>query len=394
MKTSVNRPVVSPWSWWRLATAHPAARGAMIAVRPALGLAHLIVLAHLISVASGWAIGHPTSLRARLPSATMSISEPGGALTLLGGALARSDAAENSRDWQRVGNQWLRLPPSTPWAVVHFVGGAGLGSAPQLCYDALWADVCDRANVAVIATPYDVAPDHAQLAAECMAGFESARAEACELGLLPAAAPVFRAGHSLGAKLLVVEACRVAGEAGEAGDEVYTGSAPAPLGLLAYNNFGVADSVRLASSVVQTMQGGGARAGRHGQSATLGSSTAELSLLAALQLGSRACSERAWRLRAARHSQGEAGPLGAQPLPRLLGSAALQSRRFHGFRSCRRDARPPRSPTPSPSRSKWAARAASTSSSRPRPPSCRPGWRPPTPRPPRASSASRRATGR
>ena len=366
----------------------------MIAVRPALGLAHLIVLAHLISVASGWAIGQPTSLRVRLPSATMSISEPGGALTLLGGALARSDAAENSRDWQRVGNQWLRLPPSTPWAVVHFVGGAGLGSAPQLCYDALWADVCDRANVAVIATPYDVAPDHAQLAAECMAGFESARAEACELGLLPAAAPVFRAGHSLGAKLLVVEACRVAGEAGEAGDEVYTGSAPAPLGLLAYNNFGVADSVRLASSVVQTMQGGGARAGRHGQSATLGSSTAELSLLAALQLGSRACSERAWRLRAARHSQGEAGPLGAQPLPRLLGSAALQSRRFHGFRSCRRDARPPRSPTPSPSRSKWAARAASTSSSRPRPPSCRPGWRPPTPRPPRASSASRRATGR
>ena len=366
----------------------------MIAVRPALGLAHLIVLAHLISVASGWAIGQPTSLRARLPSATMSISEPGGALTLLGGALARSDAAEKSRDWQRVGNQWLRLPPSTPWAVVHFVGGAGLGSAPQLCYDALWADVCDRANVAVIATPYDVAPDHAQLAAECMAGFESARAEACELGLLPAAAPVFRAGHSLGAKLLVVEACRVAGEAGEAGDEVYTGSAPAPLGLLAYNNFGVADSVRLASSVVQTMQGGGARAGRHGQSATLGSSTAELSLLVAPRLASRASSGRAWRLRAAQHSQGAAGPLGTQPLLWVLGSAALQSRRFHGFRSCRRDARPPRSPTPSPSRSKWAARAASTSSSRPRPLSCRRGWRPPTPRPPRASSASRRATGR
>lgn len=226
-------------------------------------VAVLIVLAHLISVASCWSIGQPTSLRARLarlPSATMSISDPGGALTLLGGALARSDSAENSRDWQRVGNQWLRLPPSTPWAVVHFVGGAGLGSAPQLCYDALWADVCDRASVAVIATPYDVAPDHAQLAAECMAGFESARAEACELGLLPAAAPVFRAGHSLGAKLLVVEACRVV--AGEAGDEVYAGSAPAPLGLLAYNNFGVADSVRLASSVVQNMQGGGARAGR------------------------------------------------------------------------------------------------------------------------------------
>ena len=180
----------------------------MVAVRHALMLTHL-------SVASCWALGQPTSLRAagatsthhsRLPSATMSMGDPGGALTLLGGALARSDSAESSRDWQRVGNQWLRLPASTPWAVVHFVGGAGLGSAPQLCYNSLWADVCDRANVAVIATPYDVAPDHARLAAECMAGFESARAEACELGLLPAAAPVFRAGHSLGAKLLVVEA--------------------------------------------------------------------------------------------------------------------------------------------------------------------------------------------
>ena len=162
----------------------------MVAVRPVLMLAHL-------SVASCWVLGQPTSLRepltvrashhARLPSATMSMADPGGALTLLGGALARSDSAESSRDWQRVGDQWLRLPASTPWAVVHFVGGAGLGSAPQLCYNSLWADVCDRANVAVIATPYDVAPDHARLAAECMAGFESARAEACELGLLPAA---------------------------------------------------------------------------------------------------------------------------------------------------------------------------------------------------------------
>ena len=48
------------------------------------------------------------------------------------------------------------------------------------------------------------------------------------------------------------------------------------------------------------------------------------------QLGSRASSGRAWRLWAARHSQGEAGPLGAPPLPRLLELAArLRSRRLH-----------------------------------------------------------------
>ena len=44
--------------------------------------------------------------------------------------------------------------------------------------------------------------------------------------------------------------------------------------------------------------------------------------LAVPQLGSCASSRRAWRLWVARHSQGEAGPLGAPPLPRLLEPAA------------------------------------------------------------------------
>ena len=53
--------------------------------------------------------------------------------------------------------------------------------------------------------------------------------------------------------------------------------------------------------------------------------------MAAPQLGSRASSERAWRLRAARHSQEEAGPLGAQPLPRLLEPAASQAAHSTAF---------------------------------------------------------------
>ena len=40
------------------------------------------------------------------------------------------------------------------------------------------------------------------------------------------------------------------------------------------------------------------------------------------QLGSSASAGRAWRLWAARHSQEEAGPLSAQPLPRVLELAA------------------------------------------------------------------------
>ena len=54
---------------------------------------------------------------------------------------------------------------------------------------------------------------------------------------------------------------------------------------------------------------------RHGQNAPR----------AAPQLGSSASSGRSWRLWAARHSQGEAQPLGAQPLPRLLVRAASKA---------------------------------------------------------------------
>eukprot|EP00964_Phaeocystis_antarctica_P077326 scaffold47971_cov59-Phaeocystis_antarctica.AAC.1 len=50
--------------------------------------------------------------------------------------------------------------------------------------------------------------------------------------------------------------------------------------------------------------------------------------LAAPQPGSRASSGPAWLLWAARHSQGEAGPLGAQPLPRLLELAASNTADF------------------------------------------------------------------
>ena len=59
----------------------------------------------------------------------------------LGGALVRAEAREERREWRFVGDEgagsWLFLPPSTPWAVVHFVGGAALGAVPQLCYDGL-----------------------------------------------------------------------------------------------------------------------------------------------------------------------------------------------------------------------------------------------------------------
>ena len=53
--------------------------------------------------------------------------------------------------------------------------------------------------------------------------------------------------------------------------------------------------------------------------------------LAVTKLGSCASSERAWRLWAARHFQEEAGPLDAQPLPRVLEPAASTAADFTAF---------------------------------------------------------------
>ena len=50
--------------------------------------------------------------------------------------------------------------------------------------------------------------------------------------------------------------------------------------------------------------------------------------LAAPRLGFCASSGRAWRLWAARHSQGEANTLSAQPLPRVLELAASKAAHF------------------------------------------------------------------
>ena len=49
---------------------------------------------------------------------------------------------------------------------------------------------------------------------------------------------------------------------------------------------------------------------------------------AAPQLAPRASPGRAWRLRAAQHSQGSAGPPGALPRPRLLEPAATEAARY------------------------------------------------------------------
>ena len=195
----------------------------------------------------------------------------GSALVVLGGTLARAaEARPKGKGWVQSGEAWVQLPQSTPWAVVHFVGGAGFGSAPQFVYNELLTTIVQRCGVAVIATPYDVAFNHRQLAAATQDAFERAREECQTLYGLSTSAPTYRLGHSLGAKLLLLstlraERARIGAvssskeEAAESGARAAIPTAAPPLdslGLIAYNNFGLSDSAALAASFISAAQGG------------------------------------------------------------------------------------------------------------------------------------------
>lgn len=173
--------------------------------------------------------------------------------------LQKQSGGQGSERWEDLGGAKLLLPASSiPWGVVHFIGGAVLGQFPELCYSALLRPLADRVGVAVICTPYELGSDHATLAATAGALFETAVSlAAAKYGWSAGTMPRIALGHSLGAKLQVLLQCREATDVNIVLDRAPT----IGVGLLAFNNFGVEDQVRLLKETLQTMQGGGPFAG-------------------------------------------------------------------------------------------------------------------------------------
>lgn len=199
------------------------------------------------------------------------------ALSILGGALANIDRGD-AQGWQldEPSGAWMKLPRTTPWACVHFIGGAGFGVAPQLCYDVLLSTLVERLGVAVIATPYDLGTDHWKIAKRLHGDFETALGACRDTCGIASTAPTFRLGHSLGAKLAVLGAlgddanseplprslpgCLDASEEDGAVGQARTTSPPVatdPIGLLAFNNFGLTESAAYASEFLSRMGGSG-----------------------------------------------------------------------------------------------------------------------------------------
>eukprot|EP00617_Octactis_speculum_P019720 CAMPEP_0185754676 /NCGR_PEP_ID=MMETSP1174-20130828/13286_1 /TAXON_ID=35687 /ORGANISM="Dictyocha speculum, Strain CCMP1381" /LENGTH=355 /DNA_ID=CAMNT_0028432981 /DNA_START=83 /DNA_END=1150 /DNA_ORIENTATION=+ len=197
-----------------------------------------------------------------IPLVVLQSENGGGALVqfdALGSTLGALDKVRSdqggggSNPWRQcpVSGAWILLPDVTPWAVLHFVGAAGFGGYPALCYDALLRRLSKECGggVAIIASPYNVDLNHGSLATDVVVQFDSALAHWAETqGWDEGALKTFTLGHSLGAKLALFN--RLSQEHGDGPTN------HSPLCLMAFNNFGLADSVTLGLEFVETFSGG------------------------------------------------------------------------------------------------------------------------------------------
>lgn len=100
--------------------------------------------------------------------------------------------------WQEVYGNWLLVPPR-PIAVVHFLGGAFVATAPQLTYRSLLEYLAEQGYV-VIATPFVNTFDHTTIAHRVMRNFNLAL-EYVVTDVVQRYLPVYGVGHSMGCKL-------------------------------------------------------------------------------------------------------------------------------------------------------------------------------------------------
>ena len=100
-------------------------------------------------------------------------------------------------NWQPVGSNWVLLP-RRPVGLIHFLGGAFVGAAPQFSYGKLLETLANQGYV-VIATPFINTLDHKAIAVAVLQQFENTLERLSlrhDLHL-----PIYGLGHSMGCKL-------------------------------------------------------------------------------------------------------------------------------------------------------------------------------------------------
>ncbi|NJM64524.1 MAG: DUF1350 family protein [Acaryochloris sp. RU_4_1] len=101
--------------------------------------------------------------------------------------------------WQDIAGNSVLIPPQ-PVALIHFLGGAFVATAPQATYRRLLEGLADQ-GYAVITTPFITTIDHAEIADNVLYQFEQALGRLHQTAQLQRFLPIYGMGHSMGCKL-------------------------------------------------------------------------------------------------------------------------------------------------------------------------------------------------
>ncbi|UBF29674.1 DUF1350 family protein [Kovacikia minuta CCNUW1] len=133
-------------------------------------------------------------------------------------------------DWQEVSGSWV-LVPSRPVAIVHFLGGAFVATAPQVTYRRLLERLALQ-GYAIIATPFVNTFDHTAIAQAVLRNFDRTLEKLYDTSLRKRYLPIYGIGHSMGCKLhLLIGSLFQVERAGNI--------------LISFNNFSARDAVPL-----------------------------------------------------------------------------------------------------------------------------------------------------
>lgn len=102
-------------------------------------------------------------------------------------------------DWQEVLGSWV-LIPKNPRAIVHFLGGAFVATAPHITYRWLLEQLAAK-GYAVVATPFLNTLDHKAIAREVLNRFETTLYRLQTTSLIKGYLPIYGVGHSMGCKV-------------------------------------------------------------------------------------------------------------------------------------------------------------------------------------------------
>jgi len=102
-------------------------------------------------------------------------------------------------EWQEIYGNWI-LIPAQPKAIVHFLGGAFVATAPQVTYRSLLEFLANQ-GYAIVATPFINTLDHTTIAQRVMRLSNLALDYVQENMIQSRALPIYGIGHSMGCKL-------------------------------------------------------------------------------------------------------------------------------------------------------------------------------------------------